>query len=369
MRFLSSALLVFPFATALACHAGETAATWQTEWERALQGARKEGQVVLYASAAFEALFREFQKDYPEIKVVFIPGSARDGTQRIIAERRAGKYLADLYIGGATTGYTVLYKGKLVDPVKDALILPEVVDTSKWWQGKHHYLDDDEKYVFAFNAELQPYFSYNTKLLNPKDSKSFRDFLDPKWKGKMVMFDPRLAGAAAPLRFMYHHSELGPSFLRRLFSEMEIPASRDYRQLGDWLSVGRYSMVLFTDAQRIDLDIAKRQGLPVDWFGPATFKEGAILGSASGNLGLINRAPHPQAARVAINWLLSRKGQIHYQRIFQKPDSRRIDIPKDEVPAFSKRTEGVAYSLTEKREWMDMKPIYDLIQESWKGGR
>ena len=345
----------------------ELKASWQADWEKTLQAATKEKQVVIYASADFEKLFREFQPKYPEIKVAFLPGSARDNTQRLIAERRAGKYLADLYIGGATTAYTVLYKGRLLDPVRPALILPEVTDESKWWEGKHRYGDDEERHVFAFNGELQPYFSYNTKLVNPKEFSSFWDFLNLKWKGKMVMFDPGLAGAAAPLRFIYHHPELGPPFLRRLLGEMEIPASRDYRLFGDWLATGKYALILFTDAQRIDLDIAKRQGLPVDWFGPNTFKEGAILGSASGNLGLINRAPHPNAARLAINWLLSREGQTAYQRIFQKPDSRRIDIPKNEVPSFSRRTEGVKYVLTDKPEWMDMKPILDLINEVRRG--
>lgn len=341
----------------------ELKASWQVEWEKTLQAAVKEKQVVIYASADFEKLFREFQTKYPEIKVAFLPGSARDNTQRLIAERRAGKYLADLYIGGATTAYTVLYKGGLLDPIRSALILPEVTDESKWWEGKHHYGDDEDRYVFAFNGELQPYFSYNIKLVNPKELSSFWDLINPKWKGKMVMFEPGLAGAAAPLRFIYHHPELGPPFLRRLLGEMEIPASRDYRLLGNWLATGKYALILFTDAQRIDLDIAKRQGLPVDWFGPNTFKEGAILGSASGNLGLINRAPHPNAARLAINWLLSREGQTAYQRIFQKPDSRRIDISKSDVPSFSRRAKGVKYILTDKPEWMDMKPIVELINE------
>ena len=87
------------------------------------------------------------------------------------------------------------------------------------------------------------------------------------------------------------------------------------------------------------------------------------MGSASGNVGLINRAPHPNAARVAVNWLLSREGQMAYQRIFEKPDSRRIDIPKDDVPAFSRRVEGVRYIASDKPEWMDLKPIIQLINE------
>jgi hypothetical protein len=69
---------------------------------------------------------------------------------------------------------------------------------------------------------------------------------------------------------------------------------------------------------------------------------------------------------VAVNWLLSREGQIAYQKIFEKPDSRRIDIPKDDVPAYSRRVEGVRYVTSDRPEWMDLKPILNLINEVWK---
>ena len=71
-------------------------------------------------------------------------------------------------------------------------------------------------------------------------------------------------------------------------------------------------------------------------FGPRVFKEGGGLVQQFGTLALVNRAPHPNAAKVFINWLLSRRGQMALQkaRPTQRvpPDSLRIDIPKDEVP-------------------------------------
>ena len=68
----------------------------------------------------------------------------RLGTQlapRIVAERRGEKYLADVYSGGGTSLYQNLYLGKMLDPIKPALILPEVIDPTKWWEGKHKYVD------------------------------------------------------------------------------------------------------------------------------------------------------------------------------------------------------------------------------------
>lgn len=366
MRILIPLMLIALAASCLEvsrAQGAEQKAPWQLEWERTLQRARSERQVVIYGSEGREVVFKEFEKDHPEIKVVFVPGGGRSNAQKLAAERRAGKYQADLFITGANTAYNILYKGKFLDPISPHLVLPEVTDLSNWWQGRHHYMDEEEKYIFVFNADVQSDFSYNSKLVNPKEFRSLWDFLNPKWKGKMVMYDPTLASGS--MQFVYYHPELGPPFLRRLFSEMEIPASRDYRQLGDWLAVGKYALILFTNADRIDLEIAKKQGLPVDSFDPTTFKEGAILGSANGNLALIDRAPHANSARVAINWLLSRKGQMIYQRILQN-NSRRIDIPKDHMPPNKRRTEGVKYVLTDKPEWLDMKPILDFVNESWK---
>jgi hypothetical protein len=60
-----------------------------------------------------------------------------------MAERRGEKYLADLYVNGMTTGYNVFYKAKALDPIPPLLVLPEVTDLSKWWQGKLHFVDPE----------------------------------------------------------------------------------------------------------------------------------------------------------------------------------------------------------------------------------
>jgi hypothetical protein len=183
----------------------------------------------------------------------------------------------------------------------------------------------------------------------------------------MVALDPLIGGpVATPLRFLYYTPGLGPEYIRRLLSETGLVASRDPSQIVNWLGVGKYAISVFTAANRSDIPQAKKQGLPIDWFPPKSFKEGAILSSASGNVGLINRAPHPNAAKVALNWLLSREGQMVYQRIDPEQDSLRIDIPKDNVPEHSRRVEGANYVVTERPEWMDMKPISQFVQEVWK---
>jgi iron(III) transport system substrate-binding protein len=285
----------------------------QAEWEKTVEAAKVEGQLVIYAGADYDALFAEFQMKYPEIKVTSVIATGREVAQRMMTERRAGKYLVDLYLNGASTAYSILYKGKVIEPIKPILVLPEIIDQSKWWMGgKYNYSDDEGRYIFSFNGELQPYFAYNSKLVNVAEVKSYWDLLNPKWKGKIVVLDPTIGGpVATPLRFVYYHPEIGPTFLRRLLGE-----------IGDWLSSGRYPISIFTAYSRTGLDVAKKQGLPVDWFGPKNFKEGIPLSNANGNVCLINKAPHPNAARVAINWLLEKGKQPSKRlaiRVFPTP--------------------------------------------------
>ena len=103
-------------------------AAWQNDWDNTVEAARKEGQVSLYVSDVFYEVFQDFQKRFPNIKVVTVAGRGSQIAQRVMAERRAGKYLADVYIGGSGTVYNIFYEGKVLSPLKPLLVLPEVLD-------------------------------------------------------------------------------------------------------------------------------------------------------------------------------------------------------------------------------------------------
>ena len=360
------AVLILNFFFAFIAHGAEANPPWQAAWGPTLKKAQEEGNLNVYGSAKYDLLFAEFQKHYPQIKVTVTTTRGSDVLNRLMTERRAEKYLVDLHLGSATSSH-LLYKAKIFDPLKPVLTVPEITDESKWWRGQHRYLDEERQYIFSFDGESQMLFAYNTNLVNPNELKSFWDLLNPKWKGKIIALDPTSQiGIGVSLRFIYYNPELGPTFLRRLLGEMELAASRDTRQIGDWLAVGNYALSIFTDPTRTGLDVAKKQGLPVDWFGPKSFREGVPLTSSTGNVALMNRAPNPNAARVAITWLLSRNGQLAYQKIFQEPDSLRIDIPKEGVPPDSRRTTDVKYVEIDRADRMDMDPIFKIVDEVWK---
>lgn len=347
-------------------HAAEVKPAWQEEWEKVLAAAKKEGQVTVYISG-YEAVLPEFEKEYPEIKLISVSGRGSQLAQRLITERRGDKYLADVFNSGGVTTHGQLYMAKVLDPIKPALILPEITDTSKWYQKRHHYNDTENQYVFSYvGSATYGAVNYNTKLVDVKDFKSYWDLLNPKWKGKIVSRDVRMPGpGSGNHRLFYHHPEIGPSFIRKLYGEMDVTLFRDYRQGPDWLAVGKFAICF-----SCDVDVLKQKGLPVDTVGPNIFKEGGGLVQQFGTVTLVNRAPHPNAARVFINWLLSRKGQIALQKVTasgESPsDSLRIDIPKDEVPYLNRRLDGVKYLDTSLPEWQEMKPIIDVMNEALK---
>ena len=354
-------------------NAAESKPSWQAEWERTVRAAEEEGQLTVYVSG-YGALIDSgvFQKAYPKIKVTSVTGSGTQLAPRIVAERRGEKYLADVYSGGGTSLYQNLYLGKMLDPIKPALILPEVVDPSKWWEGKQKYVDREARYIFAFEGNVAAGASpaYNTNLINPQDYKSLWDFLNPKLKGKIVSPDIRkVRGSGLSVQYLYYHKDLGPEFIRRFYGEMDVTLTADVRQAVDWLAVGKFALSMPTQSSYTAK--AKAQGLPVDEFDPHHMKEGASLAVAFGQLALMNRAPHPNAAKVFVNWLLSREGQTAFQRVISMPgdakNSRRIDVPKDHIPASERRDQGVKYFDAEDPETKDITPAMKLMDEIFAG--
>ena len=137
--------------------------------------------------------------------------------------------------------------------VRAALILPEVVDESKWWFGQHQYVDPEKRYIFVYVGNVNQYISYNTKLVQPGEIRSYWDFLQPKWKGRMLSRDPKISGSQRiGLRMFYYSPELGAEFIRRLYGETDITITQEMRQATDWLAAGKFAMILYLPAALVE---------------------------------------------------------------------------------------------------------------------
>ncbi len=367
-RFCMVALLIMASLAAIA-GAGESKPGWQAEWDSTVQAAKKEGALSLYlyqGEGELAAMAQLFQKKFPEINVVVTPGRGNTFAPKIMAERRAGKYLVDAYIAGATTAYEVFYRAKILNSVGAALFLPEVVDESKWWLGQHHYIDPESQYIFVYLGNVGEYVSYHASSVEAGEIRSYWDFLQPKWKGKILSRDPKISGSQRiGLRGFYHTPELGPDFIRRLYGEMDVTLSQEIRQATDWLAQGKFAICFYCS----DILKVKAQGLPVDLFRTARWKESRTISSGNkGSIALPSQPPHPNAARLFVNWLLSREGQTALQRAtntpFNSEESLRTDIPKEIVRSEVRRVEGVKYLLVDKPEYIDMAPIYEIVNKA-----
>jgi len=346
--------------------AAEPKAAWQADWDKTVKAAEEERELVIYMTQAFEPVFHEtFQKKFPKIKVTLVTGRGPELSQRVMSERRAGKYITDLYISGNITPLTVFHRAKILEPIKPLLLLPEVVDLSSWYEGKHHYDDPENRYIFVFEGTPRSgEITYNTTLVNPSEIKSYWDLLNPKWKGKIVSVDPLVAGPISAAQiFFYKHPDLGPEYLRRLYAETDMVIVRSNEQLLDWLSAGKYAFGI--GARQVDT--AMTQGLPLNQFLPGSLKEGSSVTAYNGTLSFFNRAPHPNAARVFINWFLSRQGQMAWQKYVDR-NSLRTDIPKESLTRWKERVprEDGEYIFTNLAEYEDLTPGRKIVEEALK---
>jgi iron(III) transport system substrate-binding protein len=364
------AALFFLLADCPTASAAESKSDWKADWDKTVQAAKKEGQLTVYfwgSPLIMDAGI--FQKAYPEIKVATVQGMGSQLMQRIMAERRGEKFIPDIYIAGIAS-MQVMHKAKVFDPIKSVLTLPEVVDPAKWWRGGQLYADPERSHLFTF-AKSPDYGSiaYNSNLVNAKEFRSYWDLVSPRWKGKLAVQDLRGGGpGSTQARFFYYNPDIGAKYLRKLYGEMDATLFRDNHIALDWLASGKFPIAFFVQSP----EELQEKGLPVEPFKMA-MKEGVGLSSRVGFVALMNRAPHPNAAKVFINWFLSREGQEAFQRVqFQARnpvDSLRIDVVKDYIPVADRRVEGVRYIDVDDQDFLDPAPALQVIKETLGDGK
>jgi ABC-type Fe3+ transport system substrate-binding protein len=292
-----------------------------SNWEKTVSAAKQEGTVVVSipTSAALrkqtEAAFHE---RFAGIKLELVAARGSASVNRILEEKKAAVNYFDLHIGGTSSIVTGLLRADVLEPVLPWMILPEVKDPKSWWGG-HIWADNAQKYIYVFLGYMTETIWYNSNLVRPEEVMTYDDLLLPKWKGKMVMLDPRTAGSGESMwAFLWRIK--GESYLKRLASQ-EMILGRNLRQLAETVARGKASLSIGVSYYSY-LPFIKA-GLPVK---PLPIpKEGIYASSGSGNLVILKNPPHPNAAKVFINWLLSKEGQTVFTKAMGQP-TRRFDV-------------------------------------------
>ena len=339
---------------------------WQVTWENTVAAAKKEGRLNFYVGRyGSEKLLNEFRKEFPEIKIFSTNGAGNSLGTRIVAEARAGNVLADLYSGGSVTNFEILYKGKILGFAQVG------ADTSRKFSmnpsgtaaSTATTIRNSSMYSFTWPIRLRRVFISIPISSIRKNSNPIWDLVNPKWKGKYVSQEPSSTGIGPSLQFFFYHPELGADFLRKLFIDQQPVYGRDRRQITDWLAQGKFALCVGCR----DSDEPASKGCRwTIWIWSIGRKVCRSLPAAARSVS--SRAgPHPNAAKVFINWFLSRKGQIalqKYEDLYgqEPPNSRRIDIPKDMLPPSSRLVEGRRYFDFTDPKYADMTPILSACQ-------
>jgi iron(III) transport system substrate-binding protein len=308
---------------AVAPSAMAQSADWQKTWDATVVAAQKEGKIVVAGppdAHVRQALPAAFKARYG-ITMEYLSARSTDSAAKLRAERSAGVYTADAAIAGIQTMATVLYREKMLDPLKPALILPEVVDGSKWKRGSLWFMDPEQQYVLRLFNTLNELFTVNTKAVDLANLHSVQQLLEPQWKGKISFMDPTISGTgsndAARL-----YVQLGKDFVKRLFIDQKMVISRDRRQLTTWLAHGIYPISF--GAENGELERLKKEGFPV----LAVYSLDDLPGTLSGGdqVALFNNAPHPNAAKVFVNWIATKEGsEIFGHALTMVPTRNDID--------------------------------------------
>jgi len=320
--------------------AAQALASWNTDWEATQRAAEKEGRLVIYGPTGSDQqkLYTDvFHQAHPKIKVNYTPGRISELISRIMAEQRAGIRQTDLVLGGTDILLGTLKDKGFLNPIRPLLILPEVLDTNAWFKGKLWFADSDEKYISLWRAVPYTAACINTNLVKVNELKSYWDLLQPKWKGKMVSQDLRIGSARNQMYALYSRKDLGPDYLKRLYGEMDITISRNLPQIADWVAGGKFSIAI----GGVDCDDLAAKGLPVV---PIHLEGLSAVGAGTDPAALLASAPHANAAKVFLNWILSRHGQTDFQKVTRE-NSFRVDIPKEGIV-------NPFYILDDKREYL-----------------
>jgi iron(III) transport system substrate-binding protein len=281
------------------------------------------------------AMTQEFTKKYG-IPVTYISSGGGASGARVRAERAAGKYLLDVFISGSDTPIVTFLPSGWLDRVEPILIEPDAINPKDWKDG-HVWYADPQHTILRVLQYIAVELTVNTKLVKPKEIPTWKSLLDPKWKGKLLIKDPTASGTGQSLNSFFYIN-FGPDFVRKLYKDQQPVFTADTRQAAQWLAQGNYGVWIGSDMSQLDPFI--KLGYPIDAVQP-TDAPGILTGSY-GMISLMNRAPHPNAAKLFINWIAGREGDAIFAKSLLA-GSLRTDIKQDWMPSYEIPKPGVKY--------------------------
>jgi iron(III) transport system substrate-binding protein len=258
-----------------------------------IEAAKKEGHVVWYTSidlSVSEKISASFKEKFGGIEVRVERTGAERVFQRIGQEYASNVHAVDI-ANSSDASHLLEWK-------KQGILLPYVPeDVAKYYKPEHR--DPDGTYA-GFRATLCP-IAYNTKLVKAEDApKSFKDLLDPKWKGKIVKSHPGYSGNTLTATFETVR-DVGWDFFEQLAKQniMQVQSATDPPKK---LALGERSVM--ADGTEYNVFLLKESGQPVEVVYPT---EGTPF--STGPNGIFKAAPNPNAAKLFQNYCFTPEAQ------------------------------------------------------------
>lgn len=320
-KFQPNNLFVLGLLASLFLFGAVHAAEAPEDWKKLIAAAKREGKVVVGGppTAVLRQKFKQtFEKRFGiELELISAPGP--QNASRAISEFKAGVKYFDVLHGGSGT-LEPLMRENMLAPLMDFVILSEVKDPGQWWGG--HLWEDNintNRFIYSYTADFSTPPFYNADSVKPDEVKSYDDFLNPKWKGKIGFFEPRVPSAGQGL-WGFLMKIKGKEFLQKL-AQQELFISRDGKQLADALAKGTLGFNL-GQSQRF-LEPYIKAGISIKPLNK--IKEGLSGSNGFGTVAIMKNAAQGNAAKVYINWLLGKEGQDLYSQALTQ-GTRRLDV-------------------------------------------
>ena len=315
----------------------------QAEWDELVAAAQEEGELIVLAGGTELPIYDHFAELF-DLDLTISPGGSSEVVSRVLLEREQGIYDADVAMLGPSSTRRLL-AADTFQPMEPLLMLPDVLDRSEGWQFDFipwDAQDTEQQYVTYAVAQIATNFMtqlwYNTETVSQEDLdnlQSWDDLLDDRWKGRILIGDLSAgsAGGDQAVAWLF----LGQDWLERLLREMDVQVTgrggTEIREYCDILARGDADIATFAGDAGDCLADARDLSLPVDEI-QYSFQEGTI-GTLRSAMAVVDQAPNPNAAKLWVNWLLSKEGQTVWNELNAEAEPQRLalrtDVPQGNV--------------------------------------
>ncbi len=298
---------------------------WEEEWEKTIAAAKQEGKFTLasLAGTGYARWTQDFEKAFPGIKAEIQQfASMVQFNRRMIDEQKAGVYAWDTFMSASPITLNQLRPEGTLAPLRPLIVQrPEVTNDANWAGGfESGWVDKAKELGYVVALQIPALFAVNTDMVKEGEIKTVQDLLDPKWRGKIIAADVQQGGTFSPMHGL--RMAQGEDVVKRLLVDQQVTFTGEPRQLAEQLIRGQQAMAI--GLTKIVLKPFAEEGIAKN-IKFVDIPDMTITTSTS-VLWFAKRAPSPNAAKLFVNWALTKEGQMSFSKNVEV-NSRRSDVP------------------------------------------